>query len=102
MRYVLLNRVTAVNGKYMIGVYTLRKIEFGEELTFDYCCVTEVCSQHQTLLGCVLFQVIFVTYDDVNYALCKRFFNLAIWGLSYCSEQGRARFVRLSLRKPRL
>lgn len=36
------HRVTAVNGKYMIGVYTLRKIEFGEELTFDYCCVTEV------------------------------------------------------------
>uniref|UniRef100_A0A7I4A821 CCHC-type domain-containing protein n=1 Tax=Physcomitrium patens TaxID=3218 RepID=A0A7I4A821_PHYPA len=41
-------KVTAVNGKYMIGVYTLRKIEFGEELTFDYCCVTESKEEHDS------------------------------------------------------
>lgn len=87
MRYVFLNRVTAVNGKYMIGVYTLRKIEFGEELTFDYCCVTEVCSQHYIWLDCVLLQVVSASYDDVKYALCNPFL---IWGLLYCLEQGRA------------
>ncbi|KAG0624404.1 hypothetical protein M758_3G245200 [Ceratodon purpureus] len=41
-------KVTAVEGKYMIGVYTLRKIEFGEELTFDYCCVTESKEEHDS------------------------------------------------------
>nr|XP_024389357.1 uncharacterized protein LOC112288888 isoform X3 [Physcomitrium patens] len=45
---VFWSRVTAVNGKYMIGVYTLRKIEFGEELTFDYCCVTESKEEHDS------------------------------------------------------
>eukprot|EP00850_Spirogloea_muscicola_P021334 SM000245S08173 [mRNA] locus=s245:40279:51919:+ [translate_table: standard] len=34
-------KVTAVDGKYMIGVYTLRQILSGEELTFDYNSVTE-------------------------------------------------------------
>ncbi|CAM6011530.1 unnamed protein product [Sphagnum balticum] len=41
-------KVTAVKGNYMIGVYTLRKIEFGEELTFDYCCVTESKDEHDS------------------------------------------------------
>jgi len=36
------NRVTAVDGKYQIGVYTLRPIAEGEEITFDYNSVTEV------------------------------------------------------------
>jgi SET domain-containing protein len=31
-----------VDGKYMIGVYTLRPIAEGEEITFDYNSVTEV------------------------------------------------------------
>ena len=34
--------MTAVDGKYMIGVYTLRSIAEGEEITFDYNSVTEV------------------------------------------------------------
>jgi hypothetical protein len=46
--FVCENRVTAVKGNYMIGVYTLRKIEFGEELTFDYCCVTESKDEHDS------------------------------------------------------
>ncbi|AQK40850.1 Histone-lysine N-methyltransferase ATXR3, partial [Zea mays] len=33
-------KVTAVNGKYQIGVYTLRPIAEGEEITFDYNSVT--------------------------------------------------------------
>ncbi|CAK9199570.1 unnamed protein product [Sphagnum troendelagicum] len=41
-------KVTAVKGNYMIGVYTLRKIEFGEELTFDYCCITESKDEHDS------------------------------------------------------
>ena len=35
-------RVTAVSGQYQIGIYSLRPIEFGEEITFDYNSVTEV------------------------------------------------------------
>lgn len=36
------NRVTAVDGQYQIGVYTVRPIGYGEEVTFDYNSVTEV------------------------------------------------------------
>lgn len=35
-------RVVAVDGRYLIGVYALRDIGAGEELTFDYNSVTEV------------------------------------------------------------
>lgn len=31
---------TISNGKYFIGMYSFRDIEYGEELTFDYCCMT--------------------------------------------------------------
>ncbi|XP_024523733.1 histone-lysine N-methyltransferase ATXR3 [Selaginella moellendorffii] len=34
-------KVTAVKGRYIIGVYALRPIQNGEELTFDYNSVTE-------------------------------------------------------------
>jgi SET domain-containing protein len=34
--------VTAVDGKYQIGIYILRPIAEGEEITFDYNSVTEV------------------------------------------------------------
>ena len=30
---------TIASGEYTIGMYALRNIEFGEELTFDYCSV---------------------------------------------------------------
>ena len=36
-------RVTAVDGHYQIGIYSLREIQHGEEITFDYNSVTEVC-----------------------------------------------------------
>lgn len=36
-------RVTAVDGHYQIGIYSVRKIQHGEEITFDYNSVTEVC-----------------------------------------------------------
>lgn len=32
---------TIVNGQYVIGMYAMKDISFGEELTFDYCSVTE-------------------------------------------------------------
>lgn len=52
----------------MIGVYTLRKIEFGEELTFDYCCVTEVCIQHKFRWVELFFSWCFlVTSHDEKY-----------------------------------
>jgi hypothetical protein len=40
-------KVTAVDGKYMIGVYTLRPIAEGEEITFDYNSVTESKEEHE-------------------------------------------------------
>jgi hypothetical protein len=38
-------RITAVNNTYIIGVYTLKPIKRGEELTFDYNSVTEVFTE---------------------------------------------------------
>lgn len=39
-------KVVAVDGKYMIGVYSLRGIKCGEELTFDYASVTESVEEY--------------------------------------------------------
>jgi hypothetical protein len=44
------SRVTAVDGHYQIGIYSVRAIEYGEEITFDYNSVTEVCSLLSLLL----------------------------------------------------
>lgn len=32
---------TVVDGRYTIGMYALKGIEYGEELSFDYCSTTE-------------------------------------------------------------
>lgn len=32
--------ITVSNGRYYIGMYALRDIQIGEELTFDYCSIT--------------------------------------------------------------
>ncbi len=32
---------TIANGQYVIGMYAMKDIKYGEELTFDYCSVTE-------------------------------------------------------------
>ena len=32
---------TVSNGRYFIGMYTFKDIAYGEELTFDYCSMTE-------------------------------------------------------------
>lgn len=37
-----MSRVTAVDGHYQIGIYSVRPIGYGEEITFDYNSVTEV------------------------------------------------------------
>lgn len=42
-------RVTAVDGQYQIGIYSLRPIAYGEEITFDYNSVTEVSFFSKTL-----------------------------------------------------
>jgi SET domain-containing protein len=33
--------ITVSDGRYFIGMYAFRPIEYGEELTFDYCSMTE-------------------------------------------------------------
>ncbi|GMN58057.1 hypothetical protein TIFTF001_027145 [Ficus carica] len=40
-------KVTAVDGHYQIGIYTVRKIGFGEEITFDYNSVTESKEEYE-------------------------------------------------------
>lgn len=39
---IIMGRVTAVDGQYQIGIYAVRPIQYGEEITFDYNSVTEV------------------------------------------------------------
>ncbi|KAM5580749.1 histone-lysine N-methyltransferase ATXR3 [Rosa sericea] len=40
-------KVTAVDGRYQIGIYTVRKIQYGEEITFDYNSVTESKEEYE-------------------------------------------------------
>lgn len=39
--------ITVSNGRYYIGMYSFKNIVFGEELTFDYCSMTESNYEHQ-------------------------------------------------------
>ena len=38
--------ITVSNGKYFIGMYAFKDIIYGEELTFDYCSMTESTYEH--------------------------------------------------------
>lgn len=40
-------KVTAVEGQYQIGIYTVRQIQYGEEITFDYNSVTESKEEYE-------------------------------------------------------
>ncbi|CAL5354171.1 unnamed protein product [Camellia sinensis] len=40
-------KVTAVDGQYQIGIYAVRPIEYGEEITFDYNSVTESKEEYE-------------------------------------------------------
>ncbi|CAL9013842.1 unnamed protein product [Prunus brigantina] len=40
-------KVTAVDGRYQIGIYTVRGIQYGEEITFDYNSVTESKEEYE-------------------------------------------------------
>ncbi|KAK7257506.1 hypothetical protein RIF29_31531 [Crotalaria pallida] len=40
-------KVTAVDGHYQIGIYSVRKIQHGEEITFDYNSVTESKEEYE-------------------------------------------------------
>eukprot|EP00257_Ricinus_communis_P014901 XP_015572695.1 LOW QUALITY PROTEIN: histone-lysine N-methyltransferase ATXR3 [Ricinus communis] len=40
-------KVTAVHGQYQIGIYTVREIQYGEEITFDYNSVTESKEEYE-------------------------------------------------------
>ncbi|XP_058072960.1 histone-lysine N-methyltransferase ATXR3 isoform X2 [Magnolia sinica] len=40
-------KVTAVDGQYQIGIYTVRPIHYGEEITFDYNSVTESKEEYE-------------------------------------------------------
>lgn len=38
--------ITVSNGRYYIGMYAFKDIVYGEELTFDYCSMTESNYEH--------------------------------------------------------
>ncbi|OMO60222.1 hypothetical protein CCACVL1_24326, partial [Corchorus capsularis] len=40
-------KVTAVDGQYQIGIYAVREIRYGEEITFDYNSVTESKEEYE-------------------------------------------------------
>ncbi|XP_058006049.1 histone-lysine N-methyltransferase ATXR3 isoform X2 [Hevea brasiliensis] len=40
-------KVTAVDGQYQIGIYAVREIQYGEEITFDYNSVTESKEEYE-------------------------------------------------------
>ncbi|KAF3777531.1 Histone-lysine N-methyltransferase [Nymphaea thermarum] len=40
-------KVTAVDGQYQIGIYTVRPVAYGEEITFDYNSVTESKEEYE-------------------------------------------------------
>ncbi|KAK7402013.1 hypothetical protein VNO78_13946 [Psophocarpus tetragonolobus] len=40
-------KVTAVDGQYQIGIYSVRKIQHGDEITFDYNSVTESKEEYE-------------------------------------------------------
>nr|GFC55281.1 histone-lysine N-methyltransferase ATXR3 [Tanacetum cinerariifolium] len=40
-------KVTAVAGQYQIGIYSVRPIVYGEEVTFDYNSVTESKEEYE-------------------------------------------------------
>lgn len=41
---------TISNGKYLIALYALKNISYGEELTFDYCACTESLSEYDNAI----------------------------------------------------
>lgn len=43
-----------MDGKYLIGIYTLRPIAEGEEITFDYNSVTEVSTIPCSVRSCYM------------------------------------------------
>jgi hypothetical protein len=43
-------RVTAVKGSYVLGIYTIRNICYGEELCFDYNSVTESLEEYRSAI----------------------------------------------------
>ncbi|KAF8369961.1 hypothetical protein HHK36_032009 [Tetracentron sinense] len=45
--------VTAVDGQYQIGIYSVRPIGYGEEITFDYNSVTESKEEYEASVVCV-------------------------------------------------
>lgn len=61
------NRVTAVDGQYQIGVYTVRPIGYGEEVTFDYNSVTEVSG--------VYSRAAIMPYQKYSYLLYRVFLS---------------------------
>ncbi|XP_040374829.1 isocitrate dehydrogenase [NADP] peroxisomal-like [Rosa chinensis] len=71
-------KVTAVDDRYQIGIYTVRKIQYGEEITLDYNSIKEVIKEdmkrklkntnmkplsHST---CLRVQVLFQRFYDID------------------------------------
>lgn len=109
---------TVSNGKYTIGMYALRKIEYGEELTFDYCSITEnekeyknsiclcgnmnckgyylgYCRKHNQVFGDACKNIIIDTASD-NFLEANKMILLS--GLSGLSAEDREVLDKASIR----
>lgn len=53
--------MTAVDGQYQIGIYSVRPIAYGEEITFDYNSVTEVSKCDVSAKFEILFVLFLIT-----------------------------------------
>ncbi|KAH9614532.1 hypothetical protein KSS87_020109 [Heliosperma pusillum] len=75
-------KVTAVGGQYQIGIYSVRPIAFGEEITFDYNSVTESKEEYEASVCLCGSQVCRGSYLNLTgegaYDKSKRK-NMAVW-----------------------
>ncbi|XP_022742735.1 histone-lysine N-methyltransferase ATXR3-like isoform X2 [Durio zibethinus] len=59
-------KVTAVDGQYQIGIYALRAIRYGEEITFDYNSITESKEEYEASVCLCGSQVCRGTYLNLT------------------------------------
>ncbi|GLT87043.1 hypothetical protein SLE2022_051450 [Rubroshorea leprosula] len=64
-------KVTAVDGQYQIGIYTVHEIQYGEEITFDYNSLTESKEEYEASVCLCGSQVCRGSYLNLTGAYLK-------------------------------
>lgn len=101
---------TVVDGRYVIAVYATKDIRYGEELTFDYCSVTENRFEHQKAIclcgqsNCRVFYLDlansteFAMVQDEHHCFLARSACLLRAGSDFISQADRATLDRFNIR----